>query len=199
MDKITYFKEDKDKPSKINIADNLLVKFSKYLNSKNIKIVLLVIVGFVAVFVLFGVSKNENSVTNDNVITTSGYISTMDYCEMLESKLCQVLSSIDGVGKVSVMISVDGSPELIYANEEDKTESSNPSGTQSSSFNSSPIIIETNGSSSALVMTEKLPAVKGVIVVSSGAGNVAIKLNLLNAVSTLLDISTDQVTVLKGV
>ena len=97
------------------------------------------------------------------------------------------------------MVTVDGSPELIYANEQDKTTSSNSSGTTSSSTYSSPIIIDANGSSSALVMTEVLPAVKGVIVVSSGAGNVATRLNLLNAVSTLLDISIEQVTVLKGV
>ena len=31
------------------------------------------------------------------------------------------------------------------------------------------------------------------------AGNVAVKLNLLNAVTTLLNITTDQVTVLKGI
>lgn len=118
---------------------------------------------------------------------------------MLENKLIDVLSKVDGAGDVRVMVTVDGSPELIYANEQDKTSSSSTSGNSTSSTYSSPIIVNVNGSSSALVMTEVLPAVKGVIVVSSGAGNVSTKLNLLKAVSTLLDISTDQITVLKGV
>jgi stage III sporulation protein AG len=38
-----------------------------------------------------------------------------------------------------------------------------------------------------------------VIIVSSGAGDVAVKLNILNAVATLLDVSTDKVSVLKGI
>ena len=109
------------------------------------------------------------------------------------------MSAVDGAGQVSVMITVDGSPELVYANEKDQTSSSNSSGSVTTSTYSSPIIVNVNGTSTALVMTEILPVVKGVIVVASGAGNVATKLDLLNAVSTLLDISTNQVTILKGV
>ena len=50
-----------------------------------------------------------------------------------------------------------------------------------------------------LILTENLPTVKGVIVVSSGANDIGIKLDILNAVSTLLDISTDKISVLKGI
>ena len=133
------------------------------------------------------------------MVTTSSYISTMDYCKIIENKLIDVLSKVDGAGTVSVMVTVDGSPELVYANEKDQTSSTNSSGSVTTATYSSPIIVNANGSSTALVMTEILPKVKGVIVVASGAGNVATKLDLLNAVSTLLDISTNQVTILKGV
>jgi stage III sporulation protein AG len=164
-----------------------------------LKLILLIIVGIVAVILFFGFNSNKNKGTSTAVVSSGGYISTMDYCKIIETKLTDVLSKVDGAGTVTVMVTVDGSPELVFANEQDKTTSSNSSGTSSSSSSSSPIIVNVNGSSSALVMTEVLPAVKGVIVVSSGAGNVATRLNLLNAVSTLLDISTEQVTVLKGV
>lgn len=174
-------------------------RLEKLLTKKNIKIILLLIVGLISLVLFFGFNSNKKDTTNSTISTSSSYIGTIDYCQIIESKLVEVLSKVDGAGNVSVMVTVDGSPELIYANEQDKTSSSNSSGTTTSSTYSSPIIIDVNGSSSALVMTEVLPAVKGVIVVSSGAGNVATKLNLLNAVSTLLDISTEQVTVLKGV
>ena len=174
-------------------------RLEKLLTKKNIKIILLLIVGLISLVLFFGFNSNKKDTTNSTISTSSSYISTIDYCQIIESKLVEVLSKVDGAGNVSVMVTVDGSPELIYANEQDKTSSSNSSGTTTSSTYSSPIIIDVNGSSSALVMTEVLPAVKGVIVVSSGAGNVATKLNLLNAVSTLLDISTEQVTVLKGI
>ena len=169
------------------------------MTKKNIKIILLVIVGLISVILLFGFGSGKSKSTSSNVVTTSSYINTMDYCKIIENKLIDVLSKVDGAGTVSVMVTVDGSPELIYANEQDKTSSTNSSGSTTSSTYSSPIIIDANGSSSALVMTEVLPAVKGVIVVSSGAGKVETRLNLLKAVSTLLDISTEQVTVLKGV
>ena len=197
MDKeVVYGDKNNNEGSK---QKRLLDRFEKLLTKKNLKIVLLIIVGVVAIVLFFGFNSNKANSTSTTVSSTNSYISTMDYCQIIENKLIEVLSKVDGAGAVSVMVTVDGSPELIYANEQDKTTSSNSSGTTSSSTYSSPIIIDANGSSSALVMTEVLPAVKGVIVVSSGAGNVATRLNLLNAVSTLLDISIEQVTVLKGV
>ena len=197
MDKeVVYGDKNNNESSK---HKRLLDRFEKLLTKKNLKIVLLIIVGVVAIVLFFGFNSNKANSTSNTVSSTNSYISTMDYCQIIENKLIEVLSKVDGAGAVSVMVTVDGSPEIIYANEQDKTTSSNSSGTTSSSTYSSPIIIDANGSSSALVMTEVLPAVKGVIVVSSGAGNVATRLNLLNAVSTLLDISIEQVTVLKGV
>ena len=174
-------------------------KLSKYLNKRNLKILLLIAIGIVSMIVLWGFSTNNEKSSNIQKTYSNNYISTIDYCEMIENKLIEVLSAVDGAGTVKVMVAVDGSPELVYANEQDQTSSSNSSGSVTTSTYSSPIIIDANGGSSALVMTEILPAIKGVIVVSSGAGNVATKLDLLNAVSTLLDISVNQVTVLKGV
>lgn len=197
MDKEVVFATDQKENS--TKTKSFYDKFEKILTKKNFKLVLLIIVGLVTIIIFFGFGSNKTSSTSSSVVSTSSYISTMDYCEIIENKLIEVLSKVDGAGNISVMVTVDGSPELVYANEQDKTSSSNSSGSTTSSTYSSPIIIDANGSSSALVMTEVLPAVKGVIVVSSGAGNVATKLNLLNAVSTLLDISTEQVTILKGV
>lgn len=174
--------------------------FSKLSNKRNLKVILLIVVGILFIVLLFGFDFKKEKLKEKTVdITSNGYISTIDYCKLMEDKLIEVLSSVEGAGQVRVMITVDGSPELVYANEKDQTSSTNSSGSVTASTYSSPIIINDNGTSTALVMTEILPAVKGVIVVASGAGNVATKLDLLNAVSTVLDISTNQVTILKGV
>ena len=61
------------------------------------------------------------------------------------------------------------------------------------------IIVNGNKENSALILRENLPQVKGVIVVSSGADNIAIKLDMLKAVSSLLDLSTDRINILKGI
>ena len=185
-----------DNNKKVNLAE----LFAKFMSKRGFKIVFLVLVGIVGLILLFGFDfKRDKVVNSDNVVSSTGYIGTIDYCKLIENKLIDVLSAVDGAGQVSVMITVDGSPELVYANEKDQTSSTNSSGSVTTATYSSPIIVNANGSSTALVMTEILPKVKGVIVVASGAGNVATKLDLLNAVSTLLDISTNQVTILKGV
>ena len=107
------------------------------------------------------------------------------------------MSKIDGAGEVTVMVSLDGSPELVYASDNDSKTSSTANGTTTTT--SSNLIIVNGSDSGALILKENLPSVKGVIVVSSGANNVAIKLDILNAVSTLLDISTDKINILKGI
>ena len=182
-----------------NARSTVKDKILKLLDKKNLKIFILIFIGIVGLIIFFGMGNVDSSESKDLNSNSSQYITTLEYCEMLESKLENVLSSIDNAGQVSVMISVDGSPELVYATESDETLSSNSSGTTTSNNSSTPIIVEVGGASSALILTEKLPEVKGVIVVSSGAGNVSVKLNILNAVSTLLDISTDKISVLKGI
>ncbi|MGN0960867.1 MAG: hypothetical protein ACI4PF_01555 [Christensenellales bacterium] len=188
-----------DKKSEETI-DKPKINLSKFLTGKNLKILILIIVAIIAMVILmnFNTSNSEkNSLATSS--NTYGYKSTLEYCAELESKLQAVLSNVKGAGQVRVMISVDGSPEIVYAKDEDEKSSSNSSGTTTSSNSSSPIIVTVNGSSNPLILTENLPTVKGVIVVSTGASDVGVKLDILNAVSTLLDISIDKISVLKGI
>ena len=171
----------------------------KLLSGKGVKILILGIVCVIA-FILF-LSVNSGSqeiVSSGNSKVSYEYKTTMEYCTELENKLEKVLSQIKGAGQVRVMLSVDGSPELVYATDSD-TKVSNTSNGSTTTSSSSPIIVQTNGSSGPLILTENLPIVKGVIVVSSGADNIGIKLDILQAVSTLLDLSTEKISVLKGI
>lgn len=170
----------------------------KLLTGKGLKILILSIV-CVAIFILFlSVSSDDKKVSSTNKSAISyEYKTTMEYCSELESKLESVLSQIKGAGQVRVMLSVDGSPEFVYAIDSD-TKVSNTNNGSTTTSSTSPIIVQTNGNSSPLILTENLPIVKGVIVVSSGASDIGIKLDILQAVSTLLDISTEKISVLKG-
>ena len=46
-------------------------------------------------------------------------------------------------------------------------------------------------------MKENQPEVRGVIVVAQGAEDISVRMNLLNAVTTLLNVSADKVEILK--
>ncbi len=172
--------------------------FAKILTGKNLKIVILVIIFVVCSLLFLKMTKSEGTSTSETTNIESKYQTTLEYTNILESKLEEVLSQIKGAGNVKVMITLDGSPELVYAGDTSEKTSSSQSGTTTTS-SSSPIIIDTKNGSTPLVLTEKLPKVKGVIVVSTGAQDISIKLDILNSVSTLLDISTDKINVLKGI
>lgn len=189
--------ETNDKPLRDSKFDKFKIFILGFFNKKNIKIVITCVLMLIALILYVGFS-GDNEVTQTENEVKSGYITTMEYCEKLESKLQSVISQIDGAGNVKVMVSVDGSPELIYVSDTDTKTSTTTSGTTTTTT-SSPIIVGSGSNSGGIVMTEKLPKVKGVIVVSTGAGQIGIKLDILNAVATLLDISTDNITVLKGV
>lgn len=169
----------------------------KLFNAKNIKLIILVVILIVGLILFLKIGGPKNSIKSSQS-TELEYQTTMSYCEQLENKLEKVLSQVKGAGQVKVMISLEGSPELVYAMDSDSKVSSTNSGSTTTS-SSTPIIIQRNGKSGPLILTEKLPNVKGVIIVSSGANDVSIKIDILNSVSTLLDISTDKINVLKGV
>ena len=178
---------------------SVTTKILKLFSGKYIRLIILVVLLLVGILILLPDSNKVTAKQTSSLNVNSTFITTLQYCSKLEEKLKSVLSSVKGAGNVDVMIAVDGSPELVYAKNSDEKVSTNSSGTTTSSNSSSPIIVTVNGSDNALILTENLPAVKGVIVVSSGANDVSVKMDILNAVSKLLDISIDKISVLKGV
>ena len=142
--------------------------------------------------------SGTKTTTKTTMTSSIQYQTSLDYSKQLETKLESVLSQIKGAGNVKVMITLDGSPELVYAMDSNEKVSNNTGGSTTTS-SSTPILVQTNGATSPLILTEVLPKVKGVIVVSSGANDISIKLDILNSVSTLLDISMDKINVLKGI
>lgn len=184
----------------INEKKSILKKFNflELFKGKNLKILLLAFVGILILLLYLNVGQDNKSEDVINISNNNVYTSTMEYSTKLENKLEQLLSQIDGAGSIKVMVSLNGSPELVYASDNDIKTTSNSSGTVTST-SSSLILVSQGGKSDALILKENLPSVKGVIVVSSGASNIGVKMDILNSVSTLLDISIDKISVLKGI
>lgn len=194
--KISELKQNAQSSKSDNINKSKF-NFMNLFSGKYLKIIILVIVLFIIVILYFSVN-NKSSFEKSSVKDSSNYQTTLEYCAELESKLEKVLSQINGAGQVKVMLTVDGSPEIKYASNTDTKTSSSSNGTTTTS-SSTPIIVNGTDSSNPLILTETLPVVKGVVIVASGASQINIKLDILKAVSTLLDISTDKISVLKGI
>lgn len=145
---------------------------SKYVNNKSLYIIIIIGV----VFMLlpgFGGEKNNNS-------KPQRYDEYSD-----EVRLSQILEKVYGAGKVSVMITYYGTTGYDLEFEEKKSENS---------FENS-VVMEGN---SPFVKSEFYPKVKGVIIVSDGAGNMEVKKALTDAASAVLEVSSHRICVLEG-
>lgn len=120
--------------------------------------------------------------------------------EDLEEKLRSVLSKVDGAGEVDVIINYESGTELVPALSETVKTSTDRNGDVSSETtdrNSEVATIRESGDTAALIVKEIQPGVRGVLVVAQGAGDIRVRLQLLEAVQTFLNIDTDKVEVLK--
>ena len=192
------------------MADNkkwdFLTKFKWFQKLKKIKHIeiIAVIVLAVLVMLIWFVDWGGNN-QNASVNSSSSY-SVTEYAQELENRLEEALGTIDGAGKIKVMITLDGSKEVVLATSTDEKHSSTTTtssggtvnDTETITSNSEPIIITENGVSTPIVLMEIMPPVKGVVVIAEGAGNVRVKLDLLKAVQALLSVSSSQVEIFKG-
>ena len=166
--------------------------FSKLKKIKHKEIWIAVIIGlFVCVgyFSFFSSSSEKSDTTSES--STQEMTSDMEYVKMLENKLCNVLSKISGVGDVNVIISLDSGFSYEYAkNTETKTTTSG--GTQTT-ITTETIIYVAN---EPVVENEIYPVVKGVVVVAEGAEKTKVKLDILSAVETVLEVDRNKITIL---
>ena len=121
-----------------------------------------------------------------------------------EEKLESILSQIVGAGKVSVMITyVSGSEKVpAYDTRESNSDTREEDGSGGSRAitqkdTEEKIAYEEiqSGTKMPIILKEKSPEVKGVVVVADGANEPVVKENLIRAVQTLMDIPPYKVQV----
>ncbi len=121
----------------------------------------------------------------------------------MEKRLKEVLSAIQGAGKVEVMISYKAGKETVPAmntiESSTQTEEHDSNGgirrVSQTDINTQPVSLTGPNGSQPLITREIEPEVQGVIVVAEGADDVRVRVELQQAVQTLLGISSNQVEV----
>lgn len=191
-------------------------KFDSYLEkiAKNKKIAPLVIIVLVLILASFSlsylqdvnnISKSEKNNLNGNVEDSFTEVPTIDHeYEQAETKeLKDILTKIDGVGEVEVKLRFGGSEIKIPATDKDskqsKTEEKDSEGGErvNSEITGGDKVVmknDDNGNSPYILETKK-PRVIGVMVVAQGAENSKIKYEISKAISSLYDISLEDVNI----
>ena len=113
----------------------------------------------------------------------------------LEKRMEDALKRVEGAGEVSVVINYESTSELVPATKTDLSEQQSSSdGKSQNSESKSEDIAQVSGN--AVILKEKQPKVRGVMVVAKGAKDIRVKNDILFAVMTLLDVTADKVEIL---
>ena len=165
--------------NKLNqLSQKLFEKFKE--NKKIFFVVTLIFLALIFCLLLFNKSTKTN---NETDINSSNY----EYANYLENKLEQSLKNIENVGNVSVTITFDGGVEYIYAQEEETKM------TSTGNITSSSLVLV---SGKPILVKEVYPKIKGIVIIASGAKNIKVKMDILQAVQTVLDVSNEKITIL---
>lgn len=108
------------------------------------------------------------------------------YCKKTEQDLTAALEAMKGVGKVKVAIHWESGVEKIIAY---------ATSTSGNTINTTPTIVQSGGTSAPVVLKEVYPKALGVVIICQGGTDVAVKMNVIQAVSSLLGISPNSVNV----
>lgn len=117
---------------------------------------------------------------------------TVSYALEAEA-LAEILQSIQGAGKVQVLLSTAYGEKTVYQTDSDTTSD----GDSSSIKNQTVIITDSQRGEAGLVSQVNPPTYLGAIVVCQGADSAAVKLAVTQAVAKITGLGTDSICVLK--
>lgn len=107
----------------------------------------------------------------------------------LQSSLEALLSQIEGAGQVSVLLTMQSGPVTTYQQDIDKTQSSDRT-----ELHQQTVIL---GQNEPLVVETACETYRGAVVVCQGADRASVRLNIMQAVSSLTGLGSDKITVIK--
>ena len=158
----------------------------------NKKIIIYCTIGFLSIILIclseVNFDKKENKKIDANTKN--------NYCDLMEEKIENIVSSINGAGNTKVMITIAETEEFVYAkNSKDNhkiTEKNNDIHTQNDY-----VLIDDKGDDSGLLLKTLEPKIQGVVIVCDGGDNATVQNEIYSAISALLNISTNKIHVSK--
>lgn len=153
------------------------------------KFVLIVIAAGIVLLMLPGGTEQANSSSTENRMNGEESFSV----EELENRLSEVLSKVDGAGRVSVVLTVQTGMERVLATDTTASQTEDERELEEQT-----VIISTNGGEEAVLVKQRYPTFQGALVVCEGGDDPNVRLQLTQAVAVLTGLGADRITVCKG-
>ena len=178
---------------------------------KKNQLLLILLAGILLLVIVFPVPEQSGSSPDQKTEDTEQVLSSdirdnRDYEKYLEEKTARVLEDVEGVGKVTVMITLKSDGQKII--EKDQSSSSQSTdeedsggGTRSvedqSSDKTSIYEQSADGTSTPYVSKELAPEVEGVVVIADGGDNAVVAQNITEAVQALFGVEAHKIKIMK--
>ena len=171
----------------------------------NRKFILLLAAGLILAMLAFPAGSpgadEEETAQAQEAGQTAG---TMSYAEELEARLVDMLSAIEGAGRVEVMVTLAASSEQVLQNDVSRQESvtreTDAQGGVRDNYDvsedSQTVLVGGNGGE-PYVVKELMPQVEGVVVACEGGDRASVQAEISAAVQALFDIPTHKIKVCK--
>ncbi|MCL2062570.1 MAG: hypothetical protein FWH03_08135 [Firmicutes bacterium] len=163
--------------------------FARLKKIKHIEIIVAFLAVAVMLVIYFGArggGGGENSADGAHAAVQQQRMQE-DYCAKMERQLTETLSRMQGAGETRVIINWETGVESVIAY---ITNSGN------NSITSTPQVITGGGAQGPIVLKEIYPKALGVVIMTQGGADARIRLEMINAVSILLQITPAQIQVL---
>lgn len=186
----------------------------KKLENLVVFVIILIITIIIINFIWNGGSEDNETNTqttdaNKKLATQSYNQTTVSNTELEESnntivdELEDILSNINGVGKVKVMITYSETSKTVpvyneESSQQDTEETDSEGGTRkiTQTDTKKEVIYEENGEQKTLITQSVIsPTVEGAIITAEGAGDITVKTNIIQAVSAVTGLSTHKIQV----
>ncbi|WP_283607583.1 stage III sporulation protein AG [Faecalispora anaeroviscerum] len=170
----------------------------------------ILVLGFVGIALIFlsGLFQNRDAkATNAKAEEEPTKTTAQVYTQQVEKSLTELIANINGAGSVKVLVTLERNTQYVYATEEKKTtqttqdQAANATvkNQENDSRETKYILVKgSDGSQQALAVTEVEPIVKGVVVVCEGGNQPAVQKDIIDAVTTALNLSSARVCVIKA-
>ena len=189
-----------------------LIKSEDGKSKKNLEnaivFVIILVVTIIIINTIWGgnESKKEEKTTQDNSAQlVNSDVESVETSEDTEKSIKQILSKINGVGKVEVLITYSESSQVVAMynekNNESQTKEEDKSGgtrtIQENTTDKEIVYKEENGKKVPVTEKVVMPKMEGALIVAEGANNAEVKTNIIQAVEALTGLATHKIQVLE--
>ena len=188
-----------------------MIKIDEGKSKKNIEnaivFIILLIVTIIIINTIWNDKKTKNIERTDNetIVNITKIEENTKTEDEVTKNIKQILSKIEGVGKVDVLITYSETSQIIAMYNEKYKESQTEEGDTNGGtrtiqeVNRDKEIIYQEENGDKVPITEKviMPKMEGALVVAEGADNATIKTNIIQAVEALTGLATHKIQVLE--